>query len=624
MNTVTKLEVIDRLKLNADSMNLKEIISILHSHGNILSKRESKTYGVINFKLIKGLIDEGIMSNDMNREEELDVKKSYKNKLIHLIRYVDGVSRKSHLQLSFNPTKKNTLFISDDGTMMSLCFGQFFDSKKLTGEEIIEILKEIKQNYELDGTESFYNDVGRWVDSLNEELKVKMYSLKDIISNTKSQDYYDNTTINYEINYFSTRLHIKDQQNANLQPNPWIPHNFYKAFVKALEAYKTTFLGDTLQTDVFTKVKGVGYDPNNQADRLFRTYCKNAKKAEIEIPFYTTKSALLSVDSFQEILDYNKYFIDYSKHEEKESGGFWYGSYENLVSNVKYSEMLEFVEDFKIAVEGGWSDIRSKIGEIQRNVDKSCGAFEDLTPFKDDFGMYAVFVVLSLHKLMPAAFSRTPSKNIEKIKTTLIQEIIKNLDRDIEDENFEETVKLFELFSRDGYRNWSSRFKYVWEPAIKKVYSTMENKKKGEKSFDREVDHQKDSIKKILRDNGWGSIYNLCSHQTDDLIKLDFNDSSKNMAGLHCVPVANGGTASDGVIWGLVDDNEGNWKFKDLNKMFNKPSDYWVSLGKANEDMLERKKDTLSENEKKYVRKFINLCDEIGIKGIDYLTKTSA
>jgi hypothetical protein len=248
----------------------------------------------------------------MNREEELDIKKSYVNKFSHLIRFVDGISRKSHLQLSFIPTKGEKLFISDDGTMMSLCFGQYRNSKKLNGHEISDLIDSISTEYECNGTEHFWMEIRKWIDNLTESQLDLKYSLDDIIRSTKTEEYFNQTTIQYEINLFNIKQHTKDQQNANLQPNPWVAHNFYKAPMKADDEYELTFCGDTLQSELFSNVIGIGYEPNTSADRLFRKYATGAKKTERDIPFYTTLGTLLCTSNFDDILNYNKYFVHFN------------------------------------------------------------------------------------------------------------------------------------------------------------------------------------------------------------------------------------------------------------------------------------------------------------------------
>lgn len=615
------VQVLADLKLAVDSMDVKKVVNILHFNKSILSKRDAKVYGITTFEIINALISEGFISNDMNREEELAEKKPYTNKFHHVIRFVDGISRKSHLQLSYIHSKGETLYISDDGTMMSLCFGQFFNYSKLTGIEIQQIVNDISENYELDGSEEFYNSIVNWLDTLSEQQMIVTYSLSDIIKHTKMKEYYNNTTINYEINSFNIKLHIKDQQNANLQPNPWIAHNFYKSPIKALDVYKQSFLGDKLQSQIFSKIDGVGCNPNTKADRLFRNYCKSAKVAERDIPFYTIKSALLFTDKVDDILNRGKYFVNYGKHEDKLYGDFWYKAYNKLVNEVTYDEMVSFTEHFKLIVEDGWDSIRVTIKDIlKREKINSCSSFEDFSPYKDDFGMYITYVILAIHKLYPTAFSRTESKNILRIKQEIISQINKNIDGDVSFDNGEDG-KLIDLFLNDGYRSWDSRFEYVWEPAIKQVISNLSNRTKVEKNFDREVSHQKDAVIRTIRENEWPMVYKGFSHQSEELLTINFNESHKCMAGLHCVPFDDGGSVADGIIWGLVDDNGGSWKFKNLNELFNSPSDYWESLADRNIKILSKKESTMKSSDVRSVRKFIDLCDLIASNELNYLIK---
>lgn len=614
-------KVLVELKLAVDGMDIKKIVNILHFNKSLLSKRDSKIYGQVTFEIIDRLISEGFISNDMNREEELGEKKPYTNKLHHAIRFIDGISRKSHLQLSYIAAKGETLYISDDGTMMSLCFGQFFNYSKLTGVEIQNIINDISENYELTGDEEFVNSINSWLEGLSEQQMLVTYSLKDIIKHTKMKDYYNQTIINYEINSFGIKLHIKDQQNANLQPNPWIAHNFYKSPIKALDVYKQSFLGDKLQLEVFSNIDGVGCNPNTKADRLFRNYCKSAKIAERDIPFYTVKAALLDTDNLKDILTNSKYFVHYGKHEDSVYGEFWYKAYNKLVNEVTYDEMVSFTDLFKLIMNDGWDAIRVKIKDIlKREKINSCGSFEDFSPYKDDFGMYITYVILALNKIYPNAFSRTESKNIVKIKDAIISKIIENLDGDISFDNGEDG-KLIDLFLNDGYRNWDSRFEYVWEPAIKEVVNSLTNKTKSDKQFDREVSHQKESIIRIIRDNQWGNVFKGYSHQTEELLSINFSDSVKSMAGLHCVPVDNGGTVTDGIIWGLVSDNGGDWKYQNLNELFDSPADYWSSLAERNVEVLNKKKDSLSNSDIRSINNFINLCDQIASSELNYLIK---
>ena len=610
--SISKEEFFKKIEILKQNSDLKEIVNLL-LNTNGLSKRESKILDKISFKTLSELISTGLISNKMNREEELDVVKSYKIKLHHLIRYVDGISRKSHLQLSLIPTKGATLYISDDGTMASLAFGKYYLKKTITAQDWKVILNSIHSDYDLDGTEVFYNKIYDWIDGLSEQQEIQKYSLADVIKNTNSMEYYGETTLPYEINKYTVTQHIKDQQNANLQPNPWIAHNFYKAPAKAEDLYDTEFCGDALLEEHFSKVIGIGTEPNTQADRLFRNYARNSKKALFDVPFYTTKGALMKVEQFADIIIFNQYFANYAKNENNIYGKWWYDTYIKLVTEVSSQSMIDHISLIEIIKEEGWDSIRLHLKTIKDKlgITSSVGSWDDLTPFKDDFAMYISFVILALHKLYPTSLSRAENTNIKRIKDKLINEIKNNLTTDL--------LKTFK--ENDGYRNWEARFDNVWTPAIKEVHNQLTGKKKSESVFDKEVNHQKDFVKRIISNNGWGSVYYAYCHTNNELVKIDFNDTKKTFHGLHCVPRDFGGTAEDGVIWGLVGDNEGTWKYKNLNEEFNTPADYWYSLSTRNREMLDINSDSLSPLQITSLKKFIELCEQIAINELNYLKK---
>ena len=610
--SISKKDFFDKLEILKQRDDLDEIVNLLLNTKG-LSKREYKVLDKITFKKLSELISKGLISNKMNREEELDVVKSYKNKIHHLIRYIDCISRKSHLQLSLIPTKGATLYISDDGTMASLAFGKYYLEKTITAQDWKIILDSIHLDYDLDGTEVFYNKIGEWIDGLSEQQEIQKYSLADVIKNTNSIEYYGETTIPYEINKFTVTQHIKDQQNANLQPNPWIAHNFYKAPVKAEDLYDIEFCGDALLESHFSKVIGIGNSPNTQADRLFRNYARNSKKALFDVPFYTTKGALLKVNKFEDIIGFNQYFDNYTKHEHNIYGKWWYDTYIKLVTEVSSKNMIDHISLIEIIKEEGWDSIRLHLKNIKDKlgITSSVGSWDDLTPFKDDFGMYISFVILGLHKLYPTSLSRVENTNIKRIKDKLINEIKNNLTTDL--------LKTFK--DNDGYRNWEARLDNVWTPAIKEVHNQLTGKKKSESVFDKEVNHQKDFVKRIISNNGWGSVYYAYCHTNSELVKIDFNETKKTFHGLHCVPRDFEGTAEDGVIWGLVGDNEGSWKYKNLNEEFDTPADYWYSLANRNKEMSDINSNSLSSLQKDFVNKFVELCEQIAINELNYLKK---
>ncbi len=623
MKSVT---VANQLKSAAQVGDINTVIQLLNEHKKNLSLRESRVYGELTFAQLADAINNGIITNQMNREEELYDKNNYKNKLNHFIRFIDGISRKSHLQLSYVPVRdEKRLYISDDGTMMSLAFGQFSDAKKLNGKEIAEIVTNIESDYDIVDSNKleFLSNIREWLNSLTEQQLSIAYSLKDIISNSRSTQMFNTTSILTEINLYSIKQHLKDQQNANLQPNPWIDHNFYKAPVKALDEYSMEFLGDSLIDDVFSDVPGFGTDINRKGRRLFRTYGRSVKRAELEKPFYMVKSALLQTDnSLKTVLETNKYIINYSKHEHKVYGQYWYDAYTQMVRTCKYDDMVEFVELFKTIQNCDWGLIADTIEDIRNNT--TCGAFQDFTPYKDDFGIFMTYVILAIHQSKPKAFSRTEKENIKEITKKMINEISDTLAGTIsaEIEGTIVTDTVFNIFNEyEGFKNWDSRFKYVWEPAIKSVWEMCESNKKAENKFDKEVAHQRNGILRVINEYGLSMVHKAYSHVDGDIITINFNDTTKTMAGLHCVPRADGGTVEDGVIWGLTRDNTGTWQYLNLNTKFNSPSDYWASLGEHNQVMLDKNRNNLPKNIIRDIERFITLCDAINETGISYKFK---
>jgi hypothetical protein len=149
----------------------------------------------------------------------------------------------------------------------------------------------------------------------------------------------------------------------------------------------------------------------------------------------------------------------------------------------------------------------------------------------------------------------------------------------------------------------------------------MTTKTKEEKVFDKEVANQKSVIARIVKDNDLPKLYVAYSHTNEELIKIDFNNSDKCMHGLHCVSRDSGGTAADGVIWGLVSDNGGDWQYANLNEFFSSPADYWASLAERNVELLKRNESKLSAAEQRAISGFINLCDQIVANGLNYLIK---
>jgi hypothetical protein len=627
-------QIVSDLESYALTGNITSIMQLLTDKGKRLTMRDSRVLGIITLGQLKKAITESeTVSNEMNREEELDKRTAYFNKLHHLIRFIDGISRKSHLQLSFIPSlDKKCLYISDDGTMMSLAIGQYSNKKIITGTELQDMLKDIESSYEVDTTRTiFINNINAWLNTLSDQEKFNIhYSWQDIVKKSESTEIFNQTKFLMEINLFNIQQHIKDQQNANLQPNPWVAHNFYKAFVKFLKEYKNNFIGHELMK-LIKSVPGIGDNFNQQGRRLFRKFGQDIKKAELERPFYMIASALIGANEIDKVLDANKMFLRYNAHEDTEVGKYWYNRYKTLVKNVSYQDMNEFIENFKVVQESGdWGNIWDIIKDIEAKHNTTCKAFEELTPHKDDFAIYITYVILALHQMYPNAFSRSShAENIRKMTIVMQEAISDKIKGDITVDDVSGSVvtgSVFEMFQRDGYTSWPSRFEYIWKPAIKSVHAQCVGHKVAESKTDKEIGHQKDCILRYIREENFPFTHTGYSHVGTELVTIKFDDrsnTSKTMAGLHCKPVTDGGTVENGLIWGLAADNGGEWKYENLNDKFDSPSDYWESLGNHNTGMLEKNQKDLSPMQRSNIKKFIELCYTLASRGINYKYKKS-
>jgi hypothetical protein len=66
---------------------------------------------------------------------------------------------------------------------------------------------------------------------------------------------------------------------------------------------------------------------------------------------------------------------------------------------------------------------------------------------------------------------------------------------------------------------------------------------------------------------------------------------------------------------------EFDWKYQNLNELFDSPADYWSSLAERNVEVLNKKKDSLSNSDIRSINNFINLCDQIASSELNYLIK---
>ena len=152
-------------------MKLKEAIKFVGENKHKPAIFVRKMFSVT-FAECRELINNGDMDNEGNRDEDLDTKMKYYGKVHHLIRYISGISEKGQLLISIlkNSTSK-VGYIRDNGTMFSLTFGKYYDSKVLTGNDWLIMCEDIVDNYDINNEDDKYviNLITNFFNSKKEE-----------------------------------------------------------------------------------------------------------------------------------------------------------------------------------------------------------------------------------------------------------------------------------------------------------------------------------------------------------------------------------------------------------------------------------------------------------------------
>ena len=132
-------------------MLLNHLKEVRESKSNNVSSRKAKRSGTETFDELSNLLGENEISNDSNREVELEEKNQYKNKLGHLMRFVTGISEKSAMLITvLRNGLDNVGYIRDDGTLSGLAFraGEYYDTATLSPDEISVIIEDIDVEFD--------------------------------------------------------------------------------------------------------------------------------------------------------------------------------------------------------------------------------------------------------------------------------------------------------------------------------------------------------------------------------------------------------------------------------------------------------------------------------------------
>ena len=129
--------------------HLKEVREL---KSNNVSSRKAKRSGTETFDELSNLLQNEEISNDSNREVELEEKDQYTNKLGHLLRFVPAISEKSAMLITvLRDGLDDVGYIRDDGTLSGLALrgGEYYDIAVISPNEISVMIEEIDEEFEI-------------------------------------------------------------------------------------------------------------------------------------------------------------------------------------------------------------------------------------------------------------------------------------------------------------------------------------------------------------------------------------------------------------------------------------------------------------------------------------------
>ena len=600
-------------------MKLKEAIKLVGKNKHKPAIFVRKMFSVT-FAECKELITNGDMDNEGNRDEDLDTPIKYYGKVHHLIRYISGISEKGQLLISILKDSKSKVgYIRDNGTMFSLTFGKYYDSKVLTGNDWLIMCEDIVDNYDINNEDDKYviNLITNFFNSKKEEQLTFEYSLKEVINSSKElKEFYDNSEIGYVVSLHTIKQFEKDMINCNRQLNAWIAYNYYMTPLKRTDEYKTHYCGDKL-LEWFTDKEGADTFSKGKLMYGHKKSVEQSKVAKM-IPIL---QAYIGSHYCDEVDDFNKFNEMVVKFENGSDDGteteYWRGMFKKVINDVGYSDMKIWYENTYLPVfkSEDWNNITTAINKMVTDKDKLNGstttALNDLHVKKYHTGILMLTYVL---------YFKRKNKKIGLVKLTkqVVTEYVRLLNSEVNYNNTKEgIIESLPIWTYFGTRSstikstsvnhrWKHLFKYVF----KNVESDIQNRSKDR---DLQAEYRDQSLTRItsfLESEGMPQRLKLYPLSTDVLSVVNFK-TGEGVQWLHKSPNSTGGDAKDGFL-GMTDDNlTGNQKFKNWNCT---PNEYWEMLAEHNEKMSIN----LSTIEKRVVTSSINIIYQILETGLNF------
>ena len=602
----TDITVDDKLKLQL--MDVEDKINFVIKNRNKLSARETKQTGEVLFKELKELIDNKKISNDINREEELDEIKTYINKLYHLFRYIIGISEKSQLLLSiFSDSSEKIAYIRDDGTLMSLIVGEYFDKKFLTPNQIqTDIFNQIKSKYEPNSKDMlFINLLEKSFSNLSDQRKDVEISLKEIVNlNDDIKTMFDDTKLSYTINLLTKKQTTLDTINANLQPNAWQSYNYYMVPNKKLKQYTENFLGKKLVKEFINDKTGLHKFKKGKLMSKHTAAATN-KKINRMIPLVVSYCISKFCKSVDELKESYEMVARFSEHNKENVRTYWDKMFNKLVKETSYKDITDFyTKEYKVFFENENWDVNRNIGDLldkyslHTNV-KSSTSLESLKFTTFDTGLWFLSVTLWLKENNP---KKGRNKIVEMVVSTYKQRLAGDIY--IEDDN----VEVWEVFTSDGFNNANARFDYLYKYVIEDVINQIKNQKHDRKIEDKLRNKSLKKHREILDGEELRTNLTLFPLSSDDNHRKYNLGTGKHLQWLH--PNDDENKAEDGFL-GFEDDNlKEPWKsvnWKEVHNVYTQ-MDYWKLVLEHNYNRVESVEE---EYTKKTIHKSIEAIEEL-------------
>lgn len=571
-----------------------------------------RTMGAVTFQMCRELIESGALDNEGNRDEDLDTIKKYWGKLHHLIRYISGISEKGQLLVSILKDKPDSVgYIRDNGTMFSLMFGKYFDSRVLTGNEWLMMCESIVEDYDITNKDDKYV-ITMITDYFNtktpQELDIK-YSLKDVVDGSEEfSDFFNNSQIAFVVNLHTVKQFEKDMINCNRQPNPWLAYNFYITPLKRTNEYKTYFCGDQL-LEYFTNKPGADEFTRGKLISGHKGYAEKHKVAKM-IPILQSYIGSHYCDTIDEFKKFNDMVVAFENGtEDGKETEYWQSMFKRLISEVSYGELTKWYEStyVKSFQSDDWNTITTTINKIVTNNlnGKKISAMEDLHIKKYHTGILLLTFVLH--------FKRTKkSVGLSKLTSKVVNEYCKLLNGRVDHDGSQ--IDVWEYFGTQSAAYGSTSANKRFEKMFKYIFQNVEaDLKAGSKDRDLQAEYRDQSLTRIssfLESEGMTPRLKLYPLSTDVLSVVNFK-TGEGVQWLHKSPNSTGGDAKDGFL-GMTDDNLiGNQKYKNWNCT---PNEYWLMVAEHNEKVS----DTLSIVEKRIVTQSVNTIYQILETGLNF------